>query len=221
MGIGSTGKGPRTVLSEINVTPLVDVMLVLLIIFMVTAGAESVEMEMQRQRTLEMAEEMLEEARAEKKKQQPEKKKEHSQVPIDLPPVDSERVVLSEVRKLKLVMDDQLVFSIDGTIVVRCLEVAPGVKKWLRRAARGEIEARQEQKDLEPCLEALGEKLVDNEKLKKDKELYLLADRKIDYGKVLRVMAAIRQAGVTKFGLVADPGILGDATVEPTPEPVK
>lgn len=34
MGIGSNKKGP---ISEINVTPLVDVMLVLLIIFMVTA----------------------------------------------------------------------------------------------------------------------------------------------------------------------------------------
>jgi biopolymer transport protein TolR len=33
----STGKGGRTTMSEINVTPMVDVMLVLLIIFMVTA----------------------------------------------------------------------------------------------------------------------------------------------------------------------------------------
>ena len=32
-----SGKSPRTTLSEINVTPLVDVMLVLLIIFMITA----------------------------------------------------------------------------------------------------------------------------------------------------------------------------------------
>jgi biopolymer transport protein TolR len=38
MGMGSQdSKRSRTVLSEINVTPLVDVMLVLLIIFMVTA----------------------------------------------------------------------------------------------------------------------------------------------------------------------------------------
>src|SRR5580704_3818240 len=34
---GPIHRGTRTVLSEINVTPLVDVMLVLLIIFMVTA----------------------------------------------------------------------------------------------------------------------------------------------------------------------------------------
>ncbi|NIP29901.1 MAG: protein TolR [Candidatus Dadabacteria bacterium] len=36
MAIGNTNKNGRTVLSEINVTPFVDVMLVLLIIFMVT-----------------------------------------------------------------------------------------------------------------------------------------------------------------------------------------
>jgi biopolymer transport protein TolR len=37
MSLGSTHKPGQTTLSEINVTPLVDVMLVLLIIFMVTA----------------------------------------------------------------------------------------------------------------------------------------------------------------------------------------
>ncbi|HLM44727.1 MAG TPA: biopolymer transporter ExbD, partial [Myxococcaceae bacterium] len=38
MGMGSNrGSGGRSTMSEINVTPMVDVMLVLLIIFMVTA----------------------------------------------------------------------------------------------------------------------------------------------------------------------------------------
>lgn len=37
MAIGSGGRNGRSVLSEINVTPFVDVMLVLLVIFMVTA----------------------------------------------------------------------------------------------------------------------------------------------------------------------------------------
>jgi biopolymer transport protein ExbD len=78
-----------------------------------------------------------------------------------------------------------------------------------------------EQEAFEPCLKALGEKLVDNAKLQTDKELYVLADRRLDYGKVLRVMAVVRQAGVTKFGLVAEPGLLGDATVERTEETVK
>ncbi|KAF0220812.1 MAG: biopolymer transport protein [Geobacteraceae bacterium] len=37
MEIGSRGNGDRSTMSQINVTPLVDVMLVLLVIFMVTA----------------------------------------------------------------------------------------------------------------------------------------------------------------------------------------
>ena len=37
MGMSTSGSHSRTTMSEINVTPLVDVMLVLLIIFMVTA----------------------------------------------------------------------------------------------------------------------------------------------------------------------------------------
>jgi biopolymer transport protein TolR len=37
MGMGSNRGGGRVTMSEINVTPMVDVMLVLLIIFMVTA----------------------------------------------------------------------------------------------------------------------------------------------------------------------------------------
>src|SRR5207245_9151143 len=37
MAFGSADSGPRRAMTDINVTPLVDVMLVLLIIFMVTA----------------------------------------------------------------------------------------------------------------------------------------------------------------------------------------
>jgi biopolymer transport protein TolR len=39
MGMSVGGKGKRRAMSEINVTPLVDVMLVLLVIFMITAPA--------------------------------------------------------------------------------------------------------------------------------------------------------------------------------------
>ena len=41
MGMSSGSKNTRGILSEINVTPLVDVMLVLLIMFMVTAPTDS------------------------------------------------------------------------------------------------------------------------------------------------------------------------------------
>lgn len=213
MGTGQGG-GPRKLISEINVTPMVDVMLVLLIIFMVAAGVQTVEMKAEHEKTLEEAERILEEAlEVQKRKKEPE----HQKVGVDLPKVNSEAVNLEEVKKLKLQVDRKLVFSIDETVLVDCIAVSPEMEEFLDPPA-SERAARAEHTAFEPCLTLLGEKLVDNHKLQQDKELYVLADRRLDYGKVLRVMAAVRQAGVTKFGLVAEPGLLGDATVKRTPK---
>jgi biopolymer transport protein ExbD len=214
MGLGAPGGGGgRKMLSEINVTPMVDVMLVLLIIFMVAAGVQTVEMQAEREKTLEEAERILEEAIAVQKQREPE----HQKVSIDLPKVNSEAVNLKEVRKLKLELTDKLVFSIDKTVLVDCLELSPEMADHLG-PPQGKKAVKAEARAFEPCLAALGAKLVDNHKLQEDKELYVLADRKLDYGKILRVLAAVRQAGVTKFGLVAEPGLLGKAKVERTPE---
>jgi biopolymer transport protein TolR len=207
------GGGPRLI-SEINVTPLVDVMLVLLIIFMVAAGVQTLEVQQERQDVIEEAEQLLEEAR-----QIHAEGAAHRKVGVDLPKVDSEAVNLNEVKKLKLQMDHRLVFSIGDRVLVDCLDLSPEMKKHLGRAETAE-EARKEAEAFSPCLKRLGERLVDNAKLQQDKELYVLADRRLDYGKVLRVMAVVRQAGVTRFGLVAEPGLLEGATVEPTPEVV-
>ena len=204
------GSGPRRPLSEINVTPLVDVMLVLLIIFMVAAGVQTLEVQAERQQVLEEAEQLLEEVERIKDKAA------YQKVGVDLPKVDSEAVNLSEVKKLKLEVDAELRFSIEGTVIVDCLTLAPEMRRYLQEP-KDEAAATAELGAFEPCLKALGAKLVDNHKLQTDKELYVLADRRLDYGKVLRVMAAVRQAGVTKFGLVAEPGLLGGATVERTP----
>jgi biopolymer transport protein ExbD len=209
-GGGGSRRGP---LAEINVTPLVDVMLVLLIIFMVSAGVQSIQMEAERDRTLEEAERILEEAIQQKQKKEPE----HQKVGVDLPKVNSEAVNLEEVKKLKLVVTSDLQFSIDETVIVDCMKISPDIKKHLG-APKDDEDAAAEELAFAPCLKALGEKLVDNKKLQEDKELYVLGDRKLDYGKVLRVMAAVRQAGVTKFGLVAEPGLLGDSKVERTPK---
>ena len=78
---GKSGKKGRKVLAEINVTPLVDVMLVLLIIFMVAAGVQTVEMQAEREKTLEEAERILEEAIAAQQKKEPE----HQKVGVALP----------------------------------------------------------------------------------------------------------------------------------------
>jgi biopolymer transport protein TolR len=47
--------------------------------------------------------------------------------------------------------------------------------------------------------------LKNNAKLNADKELYLHADRDLKYGDVVQVMAAVKQAGVDKLGMVTDP----------------
>ncbi len=132
----SAGPGPSdTTMSEINVTPLVDVMLVLLIIFMVTAP-------------------LMQQG-----------------VQVDLPKTqaqyiqeDQQRVILSITKDLK--------------IYIGKTEVS-----------RDELE----------------EKLVANEKLKSDKEIYLQADRVIPYGFVVDIMAVLKRAGVDQVGMLTEP----------------
>jgi biopolymer transport protein TolR len=122
-------------MSEINVTPMVDVMLVLLIIFMVTAPliqqGVAVELPKTKAPTLD---------------------------------VKSERVVLTLTK-------DQRIFI-------------------------GETEIPY------PQLKA---KVGDNLKLRRDKELYLHADRSLPYGFVVDVMAIMKDAGVESLGMVTDP----------------
>lgn len=222
MGMG-TGGGKKGPLAEINVTPLVDVMLVLLIIFMVAAGVQRGEIEAQQERTLEEAERILDQA------YDIQNLPKHQKVSVELPKVNSESVNLHETQKLQLTVDNKLVFSLPctdksckraKTVLVDCLALSPDMKSYLK-ASKTKKRFQAEQEAFAPCLQALGQKLVDNAKLQEDKELYVLADRRLDYGKVLRVMAVVRQAGVTKFGLVAEPGLLKDATTERTKEAVE
>lgn len=130
-GISSPGRA----MAEINVTPLVDVMLVLLIIFMVTAP-------------------LIQQG-----------------VAVDLPKtkapaldVKADRLVLTITRERKIYF--------------------------------GEIEVPY------PSLRA---KVVDNLKLRRDKEIYLHADRSLPYGFVVDVMAIMKEAGVENLGMVTDP----------------
>jgi biopolymer transport protein TolR len=59
--------------------------------------------------------------------------------------------------------------------------------------------------EAEVRLEELEEKLKNNAKAQADKELYLHADRDINYGIVVEVMAAAQRAGVTNVGMITDP----------------
>jgi TolR protein len=130
---GGEREGPGA-LAEINVTPLVDVMLVLLIIFMVTAP-------------------MLQRS-----------------VDVRLPRVESG----TDAR------DQHTVVSID-------------------RRNRLYLNDRPVHIDL--LRERLGEALG----ARRDRFVFLRADREVDYGRVMAVMNEIKRSGVEQVGLVTEP----------------
>ncbi len=122
-------------MSDINVTPFVDVMLVLLIIFMVTAP-----MMMQG-------------------------------VDVSLPEATSEPLPAET---------DQLIITInkDGQIFISDYQVGINLLQDKLR------------------------KVIEN---RKDREVYLKADKTIPYGMVVRVMSEVKGAGVEKLGMVTEP----------------
>jgi biopolymer transport protein TolR len=134
----SSGGGRGGAMSDINVTPLVDVMLVLLIIFMVTAPLIT------------------------------------QGVQVDLPQTKAE--------------------PLEGTEKKLVLTLRKDKKIFIGTNAENEI----------PYAE-LEEKLRTNARLQADKELYLHADRALEYGFVVDVMATVKRAGVEKMGMVTDP----------------
>jgi len=135
MGMSTGGTGPKTALSEINVTPLVDVMLVLLIIFMVTAP-------------------LIQQG-----------------VKVSLP--DAKAAPIDAKEKKLVVTIDRL-----GKVYIG---------------------------DVEVPFDDLEAKLKANAKAQADKEIYLHADRKLEYGKVVEVMASAQRAGISNVGMVTDP----------------
>lgn len=142
---GGGGDGRvRTSLSEINVTPFVDVMLVLLIIFIVAAPMLT-----------------------------------QNQVDVDLPKTAAEPAEGDQEKLLLSITKDRKVFL-------------------------GEVEIPAEKME---------EALAHNELLEQEGEVYVQADRNVPYGFVVRVFAAVRQAGVHKLGLVTQP--LGGGSGEP------
>ncbi len=123
-------------MSDINVTPFVDVMLVLLVIFMVTA-------------------------------------------PMMLQGVD---VALPEVTAKRLVAQkENLVVTLDKN---RQLHI----------------------NDLAVNMDFLKEKLIKILENRVDREVYFRSDKDVPYGEVVKVMAQIKAAGVTKLGMVTVPG---------------
>jgi len=134
MSSGNGGKS-RATLSEINVTPLVDVMLVLLIMFMVTTP-------------------MMQQG-----------------IEVDLPKTSSSDVELN---------DEPFVIVIDAQQNIT--------------AAKQKIALNE----LKPKLKAIFAN-------RKNKQIYIQADRKVDYGVVAEAMSEIRAAGIFNIGLITEP----------------
>lgn len=137
MGMAS-GNRRSGAISDINVTPLVDVMLVLLIIFMVTAPLITQGVEVALPKT--------------------------KAKPLD---GDEKKVVLSLTKDKKIFIGS----NADNAIPYELLE----------------------------------EKLKANAKLQAERELFLHADRRLEYGFVVDVMAIAKRAGIEKLGMVTDP----------------
>ena len=129
------GHGRRAPMAEINVTPLVDVMLVLLIIFMVTAPLLT------------------------------------AGVPVNLP--DSRANPLDQDQKPVQISIDK-----SGRIFIDDAEIAP--QTLPDRLAQIAAPA------------ALGE----------PRQVFLRADRALDYGRVMRVMGELNHAGLNRVALV-------------------
>ncbi len=127
-------------------------------------------------------------------------------VPVDLPKTTAEAVNLVEERKLVLTFTLEKELYIGDTRIVQCkapefLDIA---RKEAAKVGAKPDENRLEQRAFRECLSVIETRLVSNVKLQEDKECYLRADRKLDYGEVLALMATIRKAGITKFGLIAE-----------------
>lgn len=129
------GGNGKTFMSEINVTPLVDVMLVLLIIFMVTAPMMT------------------------------------QGVEVNLPQTTTKAIKTKE---------DPLIMTVNK---------------------KGEIFLESHAIPLQD-LEA---KVSSIFKYRRDKELLLRADRDVSYGFVIKVIAAVKRAGIDKLGMVTEP----------------
>ena len=134
MGATQSRGGVHQPLSEINVTPFVDVMLVLLIIFMVTAP-------------------MM-----------------HQGIDVDLPETSTQPL---------RVTDEPLILTVkkNGATFVGRKEIQP---------------------------EDLKEKLAAIFEGRDSKELFLRADKAAPYGAVVKALAAAREAGARKLGMVTE-----------------
>lgn len=134
MEVGRPSSARRSSMSQINVTPFVDVMLVLLIIFMVTAP-------------------MLDQG-----------------VEVDLPEVAEAPGLPAQQEPLVVTLQKNGQILIGKAKIDQLSKLGPVIQQALKG--------------------------------KPDREVFLEADEKVPYGRVVKVMAAVKKAGVEKLGMV-------------------
>ena len=137
MEVGRRDTGSRRTLSQINVTPFVDVMLVLLIIFMVTAP-------------------MMEQG-----------------FDVNLPEVENAPGIASKEDPLVVTIDKRGRISVGKSRINSPAKLVPLLRQVMKE--------------------------------RKEKSVLLEADRSVDYGRVMQVMASVKQAGISRVGMVTQP----------------
>ena len=135
MGITPSSNKSRMVLSEINVTPLVDVMLVLLVVFMITAP-------------------MMQQG-----------------IDIQLPKTAASGIETKSEPMIITIKPNNIILINDTKV----------------------------------SLDSLKDKIKGIFKTRKDKQVYIKADKKVDYGIVAEVIADVKAAGIENVGLVTLP----------------
>jgi biopolymer transport protein ExbD len=174
-GGGGRGRIARSTLAEINVTPLVDVMLVLLVIFMTASSVETARLSREAE-TLRQV--VSEEVSAEDAPPE-----DRNEVPVDLPKAQADRLAAgAKQAKPTLSIDGKRAIFLDKTLLVRC---QPGAEAF------------------DGCLDAF-EAALAKAAPEGLRDVHLRADRRLPYDDVLRLMARMRRAGIQHFGLVTE-----------------
>lgn len=137
-GAGGRRRRAHGVMAEINVTPFVDVMLVLLVIFMITAPLLT------------------------------------AGVSIELPKAEAQSIGQQDNAPLEITLDRT------GNIFMGETQVTVDRMTAMLTAIAAETTERR---------------------------VYIKADQRLDYGKVMEVMAAVSRLGFTKIALVTDPTV--------------
>jgi biopolymer transport protein TolR len=178
LGGGGAGRGriARSTLSEINVTPLVDVMLVLLVIFMTASSVETARLAREAETLRQVVSEEIAAVDAPPEDQ--------NQVPIDLPKAQADRIAAKGGKDAKptIHIDHQRRIFLDKQKLVECAGFS---------------------KDFDACLDQF-EAALQKAAPGGLRDVHLRADRRLSYDDVLRLMARMRRGGIQHFGLVTE-----------------